>query len=262
MNYEQLFAYYDEQTSLDGLRPEIDAMRFAFPSKEQFQVRIHREYKFIENTFQDYIDNSVISFGFEHEADDEVSRTHVHHYFFGLKRTRQTIDAYCRRYYSTNSEFSVSQTCGKKKRPLDVRGAWIYGTTEKLLEPKWTRGLSEDELMWLRMEAIDFWNKIKESAQTKTAVQVVEVVIEKDKKDNIWTDYYEKVFLEWRKGEESKFKNFTLDMFKRWITADYLNKGKAPPRVADRNRYAYGLYVLNKHGFRDDVEYYNLTAEY
>lgn len=238
--------------SIDDITPNVDAMRFEFPQKECFQVRIHREYDEIKDMLEDYVAQSAIAFGFQHEADEEVSRTHCHTYYFGLKKAKNTVDKYFRsRFTGGNADFSVSQTCGKKKRPLDVVGAWNYGTTEKLLEPTYTHGLSEEEIKYLRLQAIEFWNKIK-AARAKpkgqNTVEIIEVVIEKEKRDNVWLRYFEKMML-----NKAEMKTWSRDKIRRWIIADYLNQCKAPPRVADVNRYSFGLYILSRKENNDDL---------
>lgn len=251
-----LSVWWPKDLSLSIVRMAIDPLRFIIPRQYCWQVRIHRDYFTVKDVMTEYLEQSDIAFIFQHDADDEVSRTHCHVYCFNLRRQRSTIDGYLRkRFNKGNGDFSVSQTCGKKKRPLDVIGAWIYGTKEEAIEPSYTKGLNESEIAFLKQEAVEFYQKLNEARKSRDkALEIVEVIIEKEKRDNIWTDYYETVFLEWKKGTLSRFYHWTLDRFKRWIVADYLNKGKAPPRVADRNRYAYGLYLLNTHGFRKDID--------
>jgi len=169
----------------------IDPMRFVIPRQYSWQIRLHREQFTARDVLEDYINQSEIAFMFQHDADDEVSRTHCHTYLFNLKRQRSTIDGYLRkRFTAGNSDFAVSQTCGKKKRPIDVIGAWCYGTTSKLIDPVLTKGMSDSEVEYLRGEAREFWQKVEEAEKSrKSHVQIMEVIIEKEKKDNIWLDY-------------------------------------------------------------------------
>lgn len=238
-------------------------MRFVFPARYNWQVRIHRDFYTVKDILNDYFEQSEIAFVFQHDADNEVNRTHCHSYMFKLNKQRSTIDGYLRKRYKGNEDFSVSQTCGKKKRPVDVLGAWCYGTTKNLISPSYVKGLTETEQEFLMKEAKEFWDKMAEAEKSRQkAIELVEVVIEKEKKDSIWLDYYGRVMQEWKKGTASQFYNWSYDRFKRWITADYLNKSKAPPRIADRNRYAYGLFILNKHGFMENIDADFISSDY
>lgn len=210
-----------------------------YAKNEKYQIRIHKTFEEIDNQFAKYKYESSKSFGFQHEADEEVERTHCHLYFFGLKKHRTTVDQFMRERFKGNSEFSVSQTCGKNKRELDIVGAWIYGTTEKLIEPKFTHGLIEEEILYLQYKAEEFWTSYRKAQEAKKKTfEIMEIVIEKEKKDNVFANYLEKV---WTNPE---CLHWTQSDFKRWIIADYLRQCKPAPRVMDLNRYAYSLFML------------------
>ena len=161
--------------TLDDVRPVVDMSNYVWPSKDMYQVRIHIPYDDLNDTpYLDYFEETEVGFVFEHEADDEVNRTHCHMYFFGLKKARTTVDGFFRGKLRGNGDFSVSQTCGKKKRPLDLVGAWCYGTKEKLLEPKLVKGLSPEEQTWLRIEAIEFWKRISDARNaTQKKIEII-----------------------------------------------------------------------------------------
>jgi len=210
-----------------------------FHKNEKYQIRVHREFDELDNFFCKYRYDSELSFGFQHEADDQVSRTHTHLYFFGLKKRRNTVDDYVRSRFKGNKEFSISQTCGKDKRELDVVGAWIYGTTHELLEPRFTHGLSEGNIAALKQHAQEFWEKLEQKAAAGIkSFEIMEIIIEKEKRDNIFMHYLEKV---WTNPD---CKGWTISQFKKWIIADYLSQCKPVPRIMDLNRYSYSLFML------------------
>lgn len=224
----------------DSLIVPEPPMKFPqYDKTEKWQIRVHRSYDELDNCFVKYRYDSDKAFGFQHDADEEVSRTHCHLYFFGLKKKKQTIHEFFASRFKGNQEFSISQTCGRDKRELDIVGAWCYGTTEKLLEPRFTHNLKDDEIAYLKEYAAEFWQKIKVAREKKiTKFEILEIVIEKEKKDNIFASYLERVW-----GNPDCI-NWGIGDFKKWIIADYLSQCKPAPRLMDLNRYAYSLYML------------------
>lgn len=223
--------------------PETDPVRLSLSinyGDKAWQMRIHKTFDELDNFFVKYKFESKISFGFQHEADNEVSRQHTHLYFFDLVKTKQTLsEVIGKRFGKGNGNFSVSQTCGKDKRRLDIIGAWIYGTTEYLYEPKFTWGLTDEQIAYLKERAAAFWADVERAkAQKNTVVQLVEVVVEKEKQDNVFRKYLEKM---WNTPETI---SWTQARFKKWIIADYLSQCKPCPRALDLNRYAYSLWML------------------
>lgn len=71
---------------------------------------------------------------FEHTADSGCSRNHFHIYCFGTKVGEDTVRKRLKKapLYDVSgiAQYEMSQTCGKgkNKRPVDLSGAWIYGS--------------------------------------------------------------------------------------------------------------------------------------
>lgn len=112
-----------------------------------YQVRIHRTYDDVGTSLLQFSDKSNISFTFEHPADEEVSRIHIHQYNFDLSIKYDAISARIKKLgLKGNSDFSVSGTCGKDKRPLDLSGAWMYGSKFGTIAPKYVKNLTPEQV--------------------------------------------------------------------------------------------------------------------
>ena len=125
-----------------------------------------------------------------------------------------------------------------------------------LLNAVWV-ALGGSPQTWLQIEAIEFWKRISDARNApQKKIEIIEVVIEKEKKDSVWLRYYEKMML-----NREEMKTWSRDKIRRWIVADYLNNCKAPPRTADVNRYSFGLYLLSRKD-KLDIDDIGLDTQY
>lgn len=112
-------------------------------SYQHYQLRIHRsweEARPVLNQFIDICDKAVV---FEHPPDDEVKRIHVHGYFFNITLKDDAVrDRIKKHGLKGNTDFFVSGQCGKDRRPLDLSGAWQYGTKQDAMRPVFTKNIS------------------------------------------------------------------------------------------------------------------------
>lgn len=112
-------------------------------SYQHYQLRIHRsweEARPVLNQFIDICDTAVI---FEHPPDEEVKRIHVHGYFFNISLKDDAVrDRIKKHGLKGNTDFFVSGQCGKDRRPLDLSGAWQYGTKPEELRPVFLKNIS------------------------------------------------------------------------------------------------------------------------
>jgi hypothetical protein len=75
---------------------------------------------------------------FEHDPDSGCKRRHFHMYAFGVKVGEDTLRKYLKKQplYDVSGvpEWALSQTCGKRgnTRPVDLSGAWLYGSKGKV----------------------------------------------------------------------------------------------------------------------------------
>lgn len=122
-----------------------------------YQLRIHRPYDDVASSINQFSQLSKISFTFEHPPDDEVKRIHIHQYNFDMSIKYDAISSRVKKLgLKGNTDFSVSGTCGKDRRPLDVSGAWVYGSQCGTLMPKAILNITPDQIEQLNEYARRF----------------------------------------------------------------------------------------------------------
>lgn len=121
-----------------------------------FQSRIHLEWCDVSGFVVSYMDKTLKGFSFQHDADEEVARTHVHSYFFGCTTMfKSYADKIPEKLGISGTEnFYTSQLCSKRdRRPLDISGAWCYGSKWGTVAPKYLKNISSDEVEQLQRYA-------------------------------------------------------------------------------------------------------------
>lgn len=90
---------------------------------------------------------------FEHDADEEVNRTHIHGYFFGYQLQRKTLGENIKKTFNLGSrDFATSEKCSRKDpRPIDLSGAYCYGSEFNTREVKFAKNISPAILDSLRV---------------------------------------------------------------------------------------------------------------
>lgn len=197
------------------------------------QIRITLMFAAALELIKDYVDRCTQVLCFEHEADEDVSRTHCHFYLFDLSLSRpdDALRDHLRKMGMPKSDFMVGLSAGKQKRSITPEGAYIYGTKNTAIEPTLTKGFSDEELYGFKEVAAHYYKPKHE--------KVVILHVSEQKPDNVWSYYIEKML----RGDPL-MKTWDITMFKRWICADYLNRLRPVPRTADLNRYAFSLWML------------------
>lgn len=112
---------------------------------QHYQVRISRPWSDVSGVILNLYKKAQSGFVFQHDADEEVNRTHIHAYMFNINLKYDAISDRVKKLgFKGNSDFAISGSCGGKmnRRPLDVSGAWIYGTKEEALRPVWVENIS------------------------------------------------------------------------------------------------------------------------
>lgn len=96
------------------------------------QFRIHRAFSDVSGVVVSLLEKCNMGFVFEHPADEDVNRTHIHGYMFGSELLPKTVSQdWIKKKLSLkgNTDFGVSDKCSKTdKRPLDLSGAFCYGS--------------------------------------------------------------------------------------------------------------------------------------
>lgn len=94
-----------------------------------------------------------MGFLFQHEADEEVARQHIHGYLFESRIKRATLSEQiaAKLNITGNKDFFTLDKCSKKdRRPLDMSGAYCYGSKWDTIAPSYLKNISPDLLDELR----------------------------------------------------------------------------------------------------------------
>lgn len=139
-------------------------------SYQHYQVRIHRRWDETETVLKKLSDISDYSVVFEHPPDEKVKRIHVHAYFFNLNLKDDAIRERLKKTgLKGNEDFAVSGQCGDDRRPLDLSGAWTYGTKPEALRPVFINNISPAIIEELQEYARRFYAKYKRDNITPAA---------------------------------------------------------------------------------------------
>lgn len=109
------------------------------------QFRIHREFSDVSGVVVSLFEKCAQGFLFQHPADEDVARTHIHGYMFEPSITRKTLSEQIAKKLNLkgNADFGTSETCGQKdKRPMDLSGAYCYGSKWDTIAPILNRNIS------------------------------------------------------------------------------------------------------------------------
>lgn len=212
------------------------------------QLRIHKPFDEVYDVLiqGEYIQRSVRVLIFEHEADEEVNRTHCHCYLFGitLKRPDDALRDYCKALGYKKDDYFASTKCKKQTRDLTPQGAYTYGTKVQAIEPRFIKGFDLADIAIMAEEAKKFYQPKHEKVIILHETEV--------KPDNVWSYFYEKML------RTPACKDFTREQFAKWIMADYLNRCKPIPRQADLTRYSFSLYMLRDKKDGDFISHEDL----
>lgn len=151
-----------------------------------FQFRIHLAYVDVSGFVLSQFEKCAQGFVFEHEADEEVTRTHIHGYVFGCTIKPKTFSEQIKTKFNLkgNSDFSVSEKCGRKDpRPIDISGAYEYGSKWDTIRPAYLKIKSPDLLDELRSYArkMGSFHKIASKSAPTTEIVVLKEIKVKQK---------------------------------------------------------------------------------
>lgn len=133
---------------------------------------------------------------FIHEPEKGCSRRHFHMYAFGFTQSEATLRKFLKKQshiYDTsgNPEWVLKLTCGRGKniRPIDLSGAWIYGTTKDKIPDAFNlrKNISPVQVEQLKDLAKSFWDdgktidlnghSIKKPSQKDDKYDIVDMII-------------------------------------------------------------------------------------
>lgn len=146
-----------------------------------YQLRITRPYSHVLEASI----NVIAAFGgsiewliYEHEADEQVSRTHVHCYIFGWAYTHETFRKRFREQYEdlAKTDFAISTHAGRERGPVTINGAVRYASKNGTIHFKKCQGFNEETI-----------TKMEESFKTETvpAVRMIRKGIQMKRYDQV-----------------------------------------------------------------------------
>lgn len=113
-----------------------------------FQSRIHREWADVSGFVVSYMAQAKMGFAFQHNADEDVNRTHTHAYYFEIPVLPKSYagEIPSKLGLKGTSDFNTITYCSKgaTKRPIDLSGAWCYGSKWGTLAPHFLKNISPD----------------------------------------------------------------------------------------------------------------------
>lgn len=146
------------------------------------QFRIHREYSDVSGFVVSLFEKCETGLVFQHEADEEVNRTHIHGFMFAPTIARKSISEQIAKKLNLtgNKDFFTSDKCSKKNpRPLDLSGAFCYGSKWNTIAPLFQKNISPDLLEELKSYSrkMGSFNNIRNSTHTTELVVLKEVKV-------------------------------------------------------------------------------------
>lgn len=119
-------------------------------------VRIHMPYTDVSGQLVQWCDMAQTSFIFEHPADEEVNRLHIHAFLFDFPIKRKTLSGYISKTFNLkgNTDFFTSENCSRTDpRPIDLSGSYCYGSKWDSIAPLFAKFNSPDTMDKLRIYA-------------------------------------------------------------------------------------------------------------
>lgn len=212
-----------------------------------YQLRITQSWDDVKGHLTKILDRTPFYFVFQHNADRDIQRTHIHAYLFNCSYAGISIRTHLKsKDFKGNSDFSLSQKAGKGREPLTIEGAYRYGTTVDLDPPVAHHGFDAQMLEYLKNDAQEYYDTWRqENDLSKEEFRVVYLEKTLTAKDATW-EYLYKKFHE----TTLDIASWSVDTFKAYICRDWLERMKALPRPSDLHRYAWSLYLL-RHCIRE-----------
>jgi len=155
-----------------------------------FQFRVDRHWHDISGTFGLWIELPKChqAFTFEH-PQSPTKCTHTHGYVFGSISAYKTFQGNVKTAFSLKAyDYETSKTAGTLKVPLDVSGAWAYGSRFATVAPKYLKNISPDQVEELNDYARKLFQRIYGKPHNQQSVS--KVLDKQDKKPSVVKDYY------------------------------------------------------------------------
>lgn len=109
-------------------------------------VRISRSYDDVKQLISLWALRCDKLIAYEHEADDEVSRTHMHILMYGMNSTWDNFQKLAKKEFSIVAEFNGNSDWAKSRKYQYDAQATIKYMTKGILEPKYVKGYTDEEI--------------------------------------------------------------------------------------------------------------------
>lgn len=159
------------------------------------QFRIDRVFVDVSGSLETFFTKADKGFVFEHPSTPEKG-VHCHGYMFQMPITIKRLRAKVKETFSLkNNDYESSDKCGKKRLPLDLSGAYAYGSRFGTLRPLWLKNIPLTVLEELRIYSQNIGTEI-ETARSSKASKVIELTQKPDSR--VFYDICDAVLLEAR----------------------------------------------------------------
>lgn len=220
-------------------------------SEYTYQVRVPRTYDEAKEALVASTPALHPCFIFQHHADDSLRRTHCHAYYFNNKIQRKTHGGNISKALGLQGDYETSSSASKHGAPLDLSGAWCYGSKWGRYAPSFVKNISPDILEQLKAYAIS--RRPKDNHKERVAPTQNH---HKNNEDS-------SLFSIWLKHalEHATPENNTELFWKKHINKYYLSQSKPYARTADVARYARSLRdIVKVKRFNHEIDL--VIAEY
>lgn len=146
------------------------------------QFRVDRHVNDVSGTFSRIFKPCDQAFLFEHPPTPQKA-THIHGYLFNVSIQVPSFRKNVKEAFSMKpNDYEVSDKCGESKQPLDMSGAYAYGSKFDTIAPSFIKNISPDLLEDLRMYARELGKTIQSARESRKDVKKVKI-IDKAKED-------------------------------------------------------------------------------
>jgi len=184
------------------------------------QFRVDRRYHDVSGVMDRLFKPADSGFVFEHPPTPKKD-WHIHGYMFNPTIVVKTLRGKVKTLLSTrNNDYETSNTCGEDHRPIDMSGAFAYGSKFDTIAVSWTKNISPDLLEQLRSYARTLGETIGTASNPPPAVKQVDKSAKKS--ESVITHYqlcldvldeaYKTPFVYENKLVESEFGSQTMAM--------------------------------------------------
>lgn len=210
------------------------------------QVRITRPWEDVSGVYSHISSLSNQMAVFAHDPEQGCNRRHYHMYAFGVKTSEATLRKFLKAQQSIydtsgNPDWTLKLSCGRGKntRPIDLSGAWIYGTTKHRIPDAFTlrKNISPEQVERLKVLANSFWEGGR--------VELNGVSIKKPREKDDKYDIVEDIIHQFQTEHKCTYECVDMAHMTRCyeIAIDILHKKRIRWHAFDLDRYVLPAYA-------------------